>query len=166
MADVSNSKLFEAIEGIQSIKDALIVLVKTEWNADIVNELERGCISVCAQYKIQTKTIAVPGAIEIPFAIQQCWNNDHTPSAFIALGCVIRGGTPHFEYVCQSVTQGITQLNLSLPVPVIFGVLTVDTNEQAKERSGGVHGHKGEEAAITAIKMIILNKQLQNDNRR
>ena len=166
MADVSNSKLFETIEGIQSVKDALIVLVKTEWNADIVNELERGCLKVCADNKIQTKTMVVPGAIEIPFAVQQCWNNDNTASAFIALGCVIRGGTPHFEYVCQSVTQGITQLNLSLPVPVIFGVLTLDSIEQAKERTGGIHGHKGEEAAITAIKMMVLNNQLQNGNRQ
>ena len=166
MADVSNSKLFETIKGIQSVKDALIVLVKTEWNADIVDELDRGCLKVFADNKIQTKTIVVPGAIEIPFAVQQCWNNDNTASAFIALGCVIRGGTPHFEYVCQSVTQGITQLNLSLPVPVIFGVLTLDSIEQAKERTGGIHGHKGEEAAITAIKMMVLNNQLQNDNRQ
>ena len=166
MADVSNSKLFETIKGIQSVKDALIVLVKTEWNADIVDELERGCLNVFADNKIQTKTIVVPGAIEIPFAVQQCWNNDNTASAFIALGCVIRGGTPHFEYVCQSVTQGITQLNLSLPVPVIFGVLTLDSIEQAKERTGGIHGHKGEEAAITAIKMMVLNNQLQNGNRQ
>lgn len=165
MADVSNSKLFETIEGIQSIKDALIVLVKTEWNSGIVDELERGCLRVCAENNIKTRTIVVPGAVEIPFAIQQCWNNDNTPSAFIALGCVVRGGTPHFEYVCQSVTQGVTQLNLSLPVPVIFGVLTVDTDEQAKERTGGVHGHKGEEAAITAIKMMVLNSQLQNGNK-
>lgn len=165
MAEVSNSKLFEEIKGIQSVKDALIVLVKTEWNADIVDELERGCLRVCIQYNIQTKTIVVPGAIEIPFAIQQSWKNDNTPSAFIAFGCVVRGGTPHFEYVCQSVTQGITQLNLSLPVPVIFGVLTVDTYQQAKERIGGSHGHKGEEAAISAIKMMILNNQFENDNR-
>ena len=109
MADVSNSRLFEEIKGIQSIKDALIVLVKTEWNADIVDELEKGCLSIASQYRIPTKTIVVPGAIEIPFAIRQSWNNDNTPVAFIALGCVIRGGTPHFEYVCQSVTQGITQ---------------------------------------------------------
>lgn len=166
MADVSNSKLFESLEGIQSVKDALIVLVKTEWNAEIVDELEKGCLRICSQHKIQTKTIVVPGAIEIPFAIQQYWHNDNMPSAFIAFGCVVRGGTPHFEYVCQSVTQGITQLNLSLPVPVIFGVLTVDNNEQAEERIGGAHGHKGEEAAITAIRMMILNNQLQNVNRQ
>lgn len=160
MADISNSKLFQSFEGIQQLKGALVVLVKTEWNADVADELESGCRKVFNQHKIETKTVVVPGAVEIPFAIQQYWSNSNVVSAFIALGCVVRGGTPHFEYVCQSVTQGVTQLNLSLPVPVIFGVLTVDTNEQAKERIGGSHGHKGEEAAITAIKMMILNKQL------
>ena len=74
---------------------------------------------------------------------------------------MIRGGTPHFEYVCQSVTTGITELNLSMEVPVIFGVLTVNDDNQASERIGGVHGHKGEEAAFTAIKMMILNEQLK-----
>jgi len=161
MADVTNSKLFYIDKDIQQLKDVLVVLVKTEWNADIVDELENGCLKVFSEYNIQTKTIVVPGAIEIPFAIQQYASNHSALSAFIALGCVIRGGTPHFEYVCQSVTQGVTQLNLSLSVPVIFGVLTLDTLEQAKERIGGTHGHKGEEAAITAIKMMILNKQLK-----
>lgn len=161
MADVTNSKLFQFSEDIRQLKDVLVVLVKTDWNAEIVDELERGCTTVFSQYRIQSKTIVVPGAIEIPFAIQQYAANDRSVSAFIALGCVVRGGTPHFEYVCQSVTQGITQLNLSLSVPVIFGVLTVDNSEQAKERTGGVHGHKGEEAAISAIKMMILNKQLK-----
>lgn len=161
MADVSNSKLFENIEDIQQLKDVLVVLVKTEWNAEVVDELEKGCLSIFGQYGIKTKTIVVPGAVEIPFAIQQYAGSHNAISAFIAFGCVIRGGTPHFEYVCQSVTQGVTQLNLSLSVPVIFGVLTVDTIEQAKERIGGLHGHKGEEAAITAIKMMILNKQIK-----
>jgi 6,7-dimethyl-8-ribityllumazine synthase len=166
MADVANSKIFQFSEDIQQLKDVLVVLVKTEWNADIVDELEKGCLSVCNQYNIATKTIVVPGAIEIPFAIQQYAANHNAISAFIALGCVVRGGTPHFEYVCQSVTAGITQLNLSLSVPVIFGVLTVDNNEQAIERIGGKHGHKGEEAAVTAIKMMILNKQLKTGNRQ
>jgi 6,7-dimethyl-8-ribityllumazine synthase len=161
MADVANSKLFETIEDIQRLKDVLVVLVKTEWNAGIVDELENGCLRILQHHNILTQTVVVPGAIEIPFAVQQIWSNNNAPTAFIALGCVIRGGTPHFEYVCQSVTQGITQLNLSLSVPVIFGVLTVDDLQQAKERIGGTHGHKGEEAAITAIKMMILNQQLK-----
>jgi 6,7-dimethyl-8-ribityllumazine synthase len=70
------------------------------------------------------------------------------------LGCVLRGDTPHFDYVCKAVTDGVVQLNLMLPVPTIFGVLTVDKQQQADERIGGVHGHKGEEAAMTALKMI------------
>jgi len=76
------------------------------------------------------------------------------PHAYIALGCVIRGETPHFDYVCRMVADGILHLNLHLPVPTIFGVLTVNTVEQALDRLGGKHGHKGEEAAITAYKMI------------
>ena len=95
--------------------------------------------------------------LEIPFAIKNYWEKagkKKKPDAFIALGCVIRGDTPHFDYVCKAVTDGVLQLNLLLPVPTIFGVLTVDNELQAKERIGGKHGHKGEEAAVTAIKMI------------
>ena len=69
---------------------------------------------------------------------------------------MVKGGTPHFDYVCKGITDGIVQLNLTLPVPSVFGVLTVDTDEQAQERTGGKHGHKGEEAAVTALKMIAL----------
>ena len=163
MADIANSKLLQQVEGIQQVRDALVVLVKTEWNATVVDELERGALSVLRQYGIASKTLIVPGAVEIPFAIQRCWAGSKKPTAFIALGCVVRGGTPHFEYVCQTVTDGVTQLNLTLPVPTIFGVLTVNTDEQARERIGGVHGHKGEEAAITALKMMVLSEQLTND---
>lgn len=161
MADVSNSKLFQHLEGIDQPADALVVLVKTEWNSEIVDELERGCLRLLAQRAIAAKTVVVPGAVEIPFAIRQCSQAMPQATAFIALGCVIRGDTPHFDYVCQSVTQGITQLNLSLPVPVIFGVLTVNTTAQAQERIGGIHGHKGEEAAVTALKMMALNHRLK-----
>jgi 6,7-dimethyl-8-ribityllumazine synthase len=161
MAEVANSKLLQQIEGIQNLKDALVVLVKTEWNSEIIDELERGCQRIFDQYNVMSRTITVPGAVEIPFAIQQCWAANNAPAAFIALGCVVRGDTPHFEYVCQAVTQGITWLNTNLQVPVIFGVLTVNTMEQAKERIGGAHGHKGEEAAITALKMMALNQRLK-----
>jgi len=160
---ISNNKLLQEIEGIRKIKDALVVLVKTEWNAEVVDELESGCIRVLEQYGINWRTLIVPGAVEIPFAIQQTWANTNAPDAFIALGCIVRGDTPHFDYVCKAVTDGVTQLNLSLPVPVIFGVLTVNTDEQAQQRIGGVHGHKGDEAAMTALKMIVLNKQLKEE---
>ena len=161
MADIKNSRLLQEIEGIRKVKDALVVLVKTEWNAHIVKELEIGCMKVLDEYDIRWKTLVVPGAVEIPFAINQAWANSNLPEAFIALGCIIKGDTPHFDYVCKSVTDGVTQLNLTLPIPVIFGVLTVDNEEQARERIGGKHGHKGEEAAMTALKMIALNNQLK-----
>ena len=124
----------------------------------IVDELEKGCRQKLQELKVKkTITITVPGAFEIPFAIKSYWENagkKKKADAFIALGCVIRGDTPHFDYVCKAVTDGVVQLNLLLPVPTIFGVLTVDNEEQAKERIGGRHGHKGEEAAITAVKML------------
>lgn len=164
MADVSNSNLFQNTGGIHRIKDALVVLVKTEWNAAVVDELERGCVAVLDQHQVAHRTLVVPGAVEIPFAVQQCWKSNQDVSAFITLGCVVRGDTPHFEYVCQSVTYGISRLNTSLPVPVIFGVLTVNNNEQAAERIGGRHGHKGAEAAITAIKMMLLNEEIIKGN--
>lgn len=162
MADVSNSKLLHIDTGILNIQDACIVLVKTEWNAAIVDELERGCLSELQKHSVKKIiTITVPGAVEIPFAVKSYWDNTgkkNRADAFIALGCVVRGDTPHFEYVCKAVTDGVLQLNLSLPVPVIFGVLTVNNEEQARERIGGQHGHKGEEAAITALKMVSLKQ--------
>ncbi len=166
MADVTNSNLFH-FEGIQTTSDALVVIIKTEWNAAITDELERGCHQIFKQQSgIRSKTLVVPGAVEIPFAINHYFTTakpENKPDAFIAFGCVIRGGTPHFEYVCQSVTSGITTLNSQLPVPTIFGVLTVDTNEQAQERIGGTHGHKGQEAAVTALKMIALSRRLKKE---
>jgi 6,7-dimethyl-8-ribityllumazine synthase len=146
------------------MEDACIVLVKTEWNAAIIDELERGCVEVLNRHNVKTVIVlTVPGAVEISFAIKRFWEQTKTykPDAFIALGCVIRGDTPHFDYVCKAVTDGVVQLNLQLPAPTIFGVLTVNTEEQALERIGGKHGHKGEEAAITALKMISLQRSIQ-----
>lgn len=164
MAQVNQSNLFQFNAGILN-KDACVVIVRTEWNQVIVGELEKGCIRTLEAAGLHNHpVITVPGAVEIPFAIRRYYETqtgDKTPHAFIALGCVLRGDTPHFEYVCNTVTDGITQLNLRLPVPVIFGVLTVNTQEQADERIGGKHGHKGEEAALTAMKMMALNDQLK-----
>ena len=163
MADVSNSKLINSDTGILKLKNACIVLVKTEWNVPVVDELERGCITELKKHGVdKIITLVVPGAVEIPFGIKSYWENrgrKKKVAAFIALGCVIKGDTPHFDYVCNTVTNGVLQLNLSLPVPVIFGVLTVNNEEQARERIGGKHGHKGEEAAITALKMISFQKK-------
>ncbi|MDR3713766.1 MAG: 6,7-dimethyl-8-ribityllumazine synthase [Puia sp.] len=161
MAEVSNSNLLKTGTGILNTQDACVVIVRTEWNAPVVDALEKGCLETLAAAGISgSKVITVPGAFEIPFGIRSYWDRhkykDDKPLAFIALGCVLRGDTPHFEYVCRAVTDGILQLNLSLPIPTIFGVLTVDNQQQADERIGGKHGHKGSEAAITALKMIEL----------
>jgi 6,7-dimethyl-8-ribityllumazine synthase len=166
MAEVSNSKLLENTTGTLP-KGACVVIVRTEWNAAIIDKLEEGCTRILAAQQVEkVKIITVPGAFEIPFAIKSYWDTVsgtmYTPHAFIALGCVLRGGTPHFEYVCKAVTDGIVQLNLQLPVPTIFGVLTLDSQEQADERTGGIHGHKGEEAAITAVKMMVLQESFKN----
>ena len=163
---VTENNLFNIDTGILQ-KDAFIVIVRTEWNAAIVDKLEEGCIKILQQYKMNNyKVINVPGAFEIPFGIKSFWDNSklEKAQAFIALGCVLRGDTPHFDYICKAVTDGILQLNLSIPAPVIFGVLTVDNNEQAKERVGGEHGHKGEEAAITALKMILLQQSFYSNS--
>lgn len=157
---VTDQQLFHIDAGILP-KDACIVIVHTEWNSAIVDKLLEGCQKVLKDNGMTNcKTISVPGAFEIPFTIKNFWNTYQNkfekPQAFIALGCVMRGGTPHFDYVCKAVTDGILQLNLTLPVPTIFGVLTVDNQEQADERSGGAQGNKGAEAAATALKMMML----------
>ena len=155
MATQGNTLLHK---GIPTIEDAFVVIVKTEWNAHIVDALEEGAIKVLNAQGIKHKTVVVPGAFEIPFMINAiAKNSKEKVSAYIALATVIQGDTPHFDYVCQGITNGITQLNIILDVPTIYGVLTVLTEEQAIDRIGGKHGHKGEEAAITAVKMIHLN---------
>ena len=159
MASKGNTELNK---GIPTIKDAFVVIVKTEWNAHIVDKLEAGCKKLLKQKGVKFKTVVVPGAIEIPFIIKRYAEVSKLKAdAFIALGTVIRGDTPHFDYVCQAITNGVGQLNLILDVPTIFGILTVDNDQQAMERIGGVHGHKGEEAATAAIKMIAINKRVK-----
>ncbi len=162
MADINDSKLLNTTTGIL-IKSACVVIVRTEWNAAIVDKLENACKNALVLHNIgNVKSITVPGAFEIPFGIKSYWEAskylDCRPSAFIALGCVLRGDTPHFDYVCKGVTDGIMQLNLMLPVPSVFGILTVDNQQQADDRTGGKHGNKGEEAAVTAVKMIALQQ--------
>ncbi len=153
-----NAGLLET-NGLDNLGTPRAAVVYTEWNDKIIRELVNGFESTFHKFHGDiTGKVVVPGAFELPFAIKQLWEyysrQEVKPEVIVAFGAVIRGGTPHFEYVSQAVTDGILQLNLTLPVPVIFGVLTLDTEEQAWERLGGTHGHKGEEAAITALKMI------------
>ncbi len=152
----------ELNKGIPVIEDAFIIIVITEWNSKIVNQLEKGVKKILKLSGVKFKTVVVPGAFEIPFAVKNHYAYcKKVPDAYITLGTIIQGDTPHFDYVCKAVTDGILQLNMSIDVPVIFGVLTVLNDEQAYERIGGKHGHKGEEAAITALKMIHLNRSFK-----
>ena len=161
-----SSNLYDTT-GIQLPADACVVIVRTGWNAATVDKLEEGCKNILLENKVQHMSITVPGAFEIPFAIKSYWEfhkyKDDKPCVFIALGCVLRGDTPHFDYVCKAVTDGIVQLNLLLPVPTIYGILTVDNQQQIDERTGGKHGHKGKEAAVTAMKMIALKNSFSQN---
>ena len=167
MASEGNKKLVDQSVDANENASGSVVIVRTQWNAEIVDKLEQGCKSVLSGKGFSdVHTITVPGAVEITFGIKSYWEKvkyrDNKPVAFIALGCVIKGGTPHFDYVCKAVTDGVVQLNLILPVPTIFGVLTLNNHEEALERTGGQHGHKGEEAALTAIAMISLIKSYKD----
>lgn len=126
-----------------------------EWNSDITGALLEGCVSTLEKNgalpeNIHVKT--VPGSFELIYGAHQMTLNDGF-DAIIILGSVIRGDTPHFDYICQGVTQGIAQLNATSPIPIIYGLLTTNNLEQAQERCGGRLGNKGDECAIDAIKM-------------
>jgi len=147
------------------LSEVRIVLVHALWNPEVVSKLVSGCERKLLDAGVPAPLkIAVPGAFEIPFACKRYLESarENPPDALIALGCVIRGGTPHFEFICQAVTEGLIRVNLLFPVPVIFGVLTVDSLSQAMERAGGSQGHKGEEAAGTALHMVGLNRNWNN----
>lgn len=133
-----------------------VAIVQAEWNEHITGELTRGALELFKSQGFDidedVKVFKVPGAVELTFGASQLIESSLF-DAVIVFGCVIRGGTPHFDYVCQSVTQGITALNADCDIPVIFGVLTVDNEQDAIDRAGGVLGNKGTEAAEAAIKM-------------
>jgi len=159
MAQSQHSTSLLDTQMLEQLTDARVGVVYTEWNDSIINAQLEGCERILKQFHARmTHKEAVPGAFELPFACKRLWERNggtsNAPEAIIAFGAVIRGGTPHFDYVCNAATDGILQLNLTLPIPVIFGVLTLDSEAQAWERLGGPHGHKGEEAALTALKMI------------
>jgi len=168
MAQSSNSLSLLNLDLIKGLESPRIAVVYTEWNEAIIREMRAGIARIAQQTgTVIVEELMVPGAIELTFGCRMLWQrfveSTRFPEAIIAVGAVIRGGTPHFDYVCQSATEGITQLNLALPVPVIYGVLTLDTEAQAWERLGGAHGHKGEEAAIAALKMISQSRRLMGD---
>ena len=137
-----------------------IGIVVSKWNNKITDGLYNGAFTTLIESGVSVNNIEkieVPGSFELIFGAKLLSRKD--VDAIICLGSVIQGETKHFDYVCQAVSNGIKDLNISLNIPVIFGVLTDNTMEQAVNRSGGKHGNKGVEAAVTAIKMVHLNQQ-------
>jgi len=138
-------------------------IVVSDWNSEITGALLYAAIETLKKYEASDINILVkhvPGSFELPLGAQFIAEYDDV-DAVICLGCVIQGETPHFTYICQGITQGITQLNLEYNIPFIFGVLTTDNRQQALDRAGGKHGNKGDEAAVTAIKMAALQRQME-----
>ncbi|HCC86287.1 MAG TPA: 6,7-dimethyl-8-ribityllumazine synthase [Porphyromonadaceae bacterium] len=138
-------------------------IVVSEWNYSVTGSLLNGALNTLLKFGVREEDIIVehvPGSVELTYGARLLIEKAAVESVII-LGCVIKGETPHFNYVCDSVTQGCTDLNLQQEVPVIFGLLTTLTLDQAKARSGGRHGNKGDEAAITALKMMALHSRYQ-----
>lgn len=163
MAQSAHSASIFDTDALQSLDEPRVAIISTEWNDAIVGALREGCLRQLESFHAHiSHDLKVPGAVELTHACASLAGPGVArPEAIIALGAVIRGGTPHFEYVCQSVTQGLTQLNAAGNVPIIFGVLTLDSEAQAWERLGGPHGHKGQEAALAALKMIAFKRSLR-----
>lgn len=144
---------FNSVPDAKEMKFGIAV---SEWNFKITGALLKGAVETLKKHGAKEENIfvkTVPGSFELTFAANQM-TEYYDVDAVIVLGCVIKGETPHFDYVCMGVTQGITDLNASGDIPVIYGLLTTNTMEQAEARSGGKLGNKGDECAITAIKMI------------
>jgi len=150
----------------ESVPDAIEMrfgIVVSDWNKEVTWALLEGAISTLEKHGVTDNDIVVkhvPGSFELTLGAQFLAEYDDL-DAVICLGCIIQGETPHFTYICQSVTQGITQLNLEYNLPFIFGVLTTLDQQQAVDRAGGKLGNKGDEAAITAIKMAALQREIE-----
>lgn len=143
-------------KNIQDISNKKFAIVVSEWNDEVTEALYSGAYETLLQNGANRENIIrknVPGSFELTLGAHWCAADDNI-DAVICLGCVIQGETRHFDFICNAVANGITHVNLQFAKPVIFGVLTTDNQKQALDRAGGKHGNKGDEAAITAIKML------------
>lgn len=151
-------------KAIPDASDMRFGIVVSDWNSEVTEALLSGATKTLSLHGVTAENIVVkhvPGTFELTLGGQWLAEYDDLDGV-ICLGCVIQGETPHFTYICQGVTQGITQLNLDYNIPFIFGVLTTLTHEQALERAGGIHGNKGDEAAVTAIRMAALQIEMED----
>jgi 6,7-dimethyl-8-ribityllumazine synthase len=148
---------------VPDASDMKFGIVVAEWNREITKNLLDSTLSTLKNHGAKDKNIQVkwvPGSFELTLGAQ--FFAEYTDvDGIICLGCVIQGETPHFTYICQGITIGITELNLDYNKPFVFGILTTNTLQQAIDRSGGKHGNKGDEAAVTAIKMVALQRSME-----
>lgn len=156
--------LLKTIEGNYTNGSARYGILVARFNSFIVDRLLDGALDALRKHGVQDRDISLvkaPGAYELPLIAKKMADSGNY-DAIVALGAVIRGGTPHFEYVAGECIKGLSQIGLNSGLPIAFGVLTVDTIEQAIERAGTKAGNKGEEAALTAIEMLSLTRQLES----
>ena len=159
MATQNNNLSDYKKDSLPDVSNLRFGLVVSQWNDDITDGLFKGAYETLLDCGVSSDNILkleVPGSFELIYGSKILYTKNC--DVIICLGSVIQGETKHFDYVCQGVTNGIKDLNIALDIPVIFGVLTDNTKEQAINRSGGKHGNKGVEAAVTAIKMAYLNR--------
>jgi 6,7-dimethyl-8-ribityllumazine synthase len=152
---------FRPQEGNFSVKEARIAVITARWNSQVTEGLRAGALRALKRHNIEiVEDFYVPGAFELPLAAQIAAKTGRF-QGIITLGCVIRGDTPHFDYVCAETTRGIGEVSLNQNIPVAFGLLTTDNLQQALQRAGDNNENKGEEAALTVLEMLELFKSMQ-----
>ena len=145
--------------------DARFAIVWSRFNHGVVSKLLEGAKACFAEHGVEPSAVyvvEVPGAWELPYAARQLAQSGRF-DAVVALGAIIRGGTPHFDYVSEGTALGLARVSLDTGVPVVFGVLTTDDESQALDRAGGAHGNKGRDAALTAVEMALFDRKLADD---
>ncbi|BDS12109.1 6,7-dimethyl-8-ribityllumazine synthase [Aureispira anguillae] len=153
----------ESLPSAEKLKFGIVV---SDWNEEITHALYEGCYDTLIKHGVQVEnihTVQVPGTFELPQGAR-ILNKNRNVDATICIGCVIKGETSHNEYINMSVAQGLQNMAIASSKPFIFGVLTPNTMEQAKDRAGGKYGNKGVEAAVTALRMAGLSEQLEGEN--
>ena len=164
MAEKKKNLSTHASFKLSNVDDIRIGILVSEWNSPITNNLRKGAVDTLEEYGVLSKNIvthSVPGSFELPTGAVMVLEGDESMDAVICLGCVIQGETRHFEFISQAVANGIMQVAIDYNTPVIFGVLTCDTMEQAEDRAGGKHGNKGVEAAVSCLKMLLLERKVR-----
>jgi 6,7-dimethyl-8-ribityllumazine synthase len=155
----------QPLSEVRAPADARFAIVWSRFNHHVVSKLVEGAKACFTEHGLEPSAlyvVEVPGAWELPYASQRLAQSGRF-DAVVALGAVIRGGTPHFDYVSKGTALGLGRVSLDTGIPVVFGVLTTDDEAQALDRAGGTHGNKGRDAALTAIEMALFDRKLADD---